>query len=128
MNLDREPQEMARAGSEEIRALNHRTIREGAYTYPGQMAMTTEGLRDLASRLPQALQQMCDGLSALEAAGKIRTENDSAPEPHAADARSSLRRAEAAAGLLEAALRDAHSVLFSMGMPWEDDETGSVPA
>lgn len=125
MDLNREPQQMARAGAEEIRCLNHRTINAGSYTYPGQVATTTEGLRELASRLPQALSQMRAGLDELDRAAKIRMEDGSAPHPHVVNAAEYLEAAERAAHALHTALRDAHSILFSMGMPWEyadDDE------
>lgn len=127
MDLNREPQEMARDASEEIRALNHRTINRGSYTYPGQVAVTAEGLRDMASRLPQALQQMRAGLAELEQAAQIRMENGSAPGPHVADVALRLEDAERAARSLQAALKEAHSTLFSMGMPWGDEEDDPAP-
>src|SRR4051794_30815036 len=114
MDLNREPQEMAREGAEEIRCLNHRTINTGSYTYPGQVAVTVEGLRELAARLPQALQQMRDGLSELDRAGKIRMENGSDPHPHVVDVAECLKKAEQAANALRATLQEAHFTLFSM--------------
>lgn len=117
LNLNREPQEMARDASEEIRCLNHRTINRGSYTYPGQVAVTAEGLRDMASRLPQTLQQMRAGLAELEQARQIRMENGSAPGPHVADVNLCLENAERATHSLQRALQEAHSTLFSMGMP-----------
>jgi hypothetical protein len=128
MDLNREPQEMAREGAEEIRCLNHRTINTGSYTYPGQVAVTVEGLRELAARLPQALQQMRDGLSELDQAGKIRMENDSEPHPHVVTVFQDLENAERAAGLLHDSLREAHSTLFSMGMPWGQADEDDVSA
>jgi hypothetical protein len=128
MDLKREPQEMARGAAEEIRCLNHRTINRGSFTYPGQVAVTAEGLKEMASRLPQALQQMRAGLAELEQAEKIRMENDSAPGPHVADVNQCLEDAERAARSLQDALQGAHSTLFSMGMPWGDDEDESAPA
>jgi hypothetical protein len=125
MDLNREPPEMARGAAEEVRCLNHRTINRGSYTYPGQVAVTAEGLRDMASRLPQALQQMRAGLAELERGAQIRMENGSAPGPHVADVSLCLEDAERAAHSLQRALQEAHSTLFSMGMPWgdaEDDE------
>jgi hypothetical protein len=130
MDLDREPQQMARAGAEEIRCLNHRTLNSGSYTYPGQVAATAEALRELASRLPQAFQQMRTGLAELDRAGKIRMENGSEPHPHAVAVARHLEEAERAATAMYAALRETHSTLFSMGMPWEyaeDDEDEVVP-
>jgi hypothetical protein len=132
MDLNREPQQMAREGADEIRCLNHRTINADSYTYPGQVATTVEALRELAARLPQALRQMSAGLAELDQADKIRMENDSDPHPHVVDVTQCLEKAERAANSLNDALREAHSTLFSMGMPWEsaedgDDEDVAVP-
>jgi hypothetical protein len=72
-----EPHQLAHAAGQQERALNHRTITQGAYRAPVRVYDTALALRDLAQYLPQALEQLQSGLDQLVATGDVRLYDDS---------------------------------------------------
>ncbi|MFC8008678.1 hypothetical protein [Streptomyces cinereoruber] len=62
MDLDRTPAEIARAASEQVRVLNHRTLRPSVFTYPSEVQDALTGLNGLLLGLPQAIDQIHGGL------------------------------------------------------------------
>ncbi|MFF7527332.1 hypothetical protein [Streptomyces pseudovenezuelae] len=115
--------------AEEARALNHRTLKPDAFPYPADVSDTAVGVAAVVQRLPQALQQLEDGLKALDEADQIRLADRHPSEVSQADlvnavstALSGLSEARQALGRVEEHLRTATGVLGSLGAPWNDDE------
>ncbi|MFD8899827.1 hypothetical protein [Streptomyces ardesiacus] len=127
MDLDRTPSEIAASAAEEIRALNHRTIKSDSYLTPPDLAYTAGHITSLVQRLSQTLQQMEAGIRALDEGNKIRladrhpsevSENDIA---HAVSAVVfGLSTAREAIGRAEPYLREANQVLNGLGGPWPE--------
>jgi hypothetical protein len=80
MDLDRDPQTIASAAAEEIRALNHKTLAPGGnFTYPSNIYDTVGALEAMAERLPQAIGQISRALAKFQADGAIRMNDGSDP-------------------------------------------------
>jgi hypothetical protein len=130
MDLNREPHQMASAAAEEIRALNHRTLdADKAFTYPGQVSDTANGIATLLERLPQALRQMEAGLEQLRDDNAIRLDDRPENETSQKDIHDqvfavtqALSRTRELLGEAHTALRQATGPLSHMGGLWEDDE------
>ncbi|WP_228981448.1 hypothetical protein [Streptomyces sp. DH12] len=134
MDLDRTPDQIARAASEEIRALNHRTLAPGAFhgddgfrgVAPARLSSTVQGILELTQRLPQTMQQLRRGLRQLEEEQAIRMTTGRDPDEEVATALRALLNAEEAFKAAEHALRVAGAPMSAMGgymdeEPAEDD-------
>lgn len=110
MDLDREPQKIAQAAGEEVRALNHATIGSGrlGWEFPSDAYSVIGGLDQLATGLPQAIDQIRAHLSRLATDGHVRSDRGDTDKDLAA-AHSALTDARAAALVLAEALGRAHS-------------------
>jgi len=133
MDLNRTPAEIASSAAEEIRALNHRTIKSDAYLTPPDLAYTAGHITALVQRLSQALQQMEAGIRTLDEGNKIRLADRHPTEVSQNDIAAAvstvafgLSEARRAIGSAEPYLREAMQVLNSLGGPWpeDDDEQG----
>lgn len=129
MDLNRKPSEIANAAAEEIRALNHRTLKTDAFPYPSDVSDTATALASLVQRLPQGLQQLEAGLQALDNDNRIRLADRDPREVSQNDivhavstALFGLREAREALGRVEAHLRSATGVLGNLGAPWGDED------
>lgn len=129
MDLNRTPSQIASAGAEEIRALNHRTLDTAVFEQPGDVSATADGVATVLERLPQALDQMEAGLLVLHDANRIRLDT----KPLGATSRQDIAHevftvtsalAEARRAIREAhrAMKEATGPLSHMGGLWEDDE------
>lgn len=128
MDLDRTPSTIANAAAEEIRALNHRTLKADAFPFPADVSDTAKGIAAVVQRLPQTLQQIEAGLKALDDEDRIRLADRHPSEVSQADivqavstALFGLSEARQALGAVEAHLRTATNVLGSLGAPWGDE-------
>ncbi|MFK0288326.1 hypothetical protein ACIQVL_48820 [Streptomyces sp. NPDC090499] len=129
MDLDRTPSQIANAAAEEIRALNHRTLKTDAFPFPADVSDTTTAVTSLVQRLPQTLKQLEAGLQALHDDNRIRLADRHPSEVSQADivravsdALFGLREARQELGRVEEHLRSAAGVLGSLGAPWEDGD------
>lgn len=130
MDLDRTPSQISNAAAEEIRALNHRTLKTDAFTTPSDIAYTADGIALVIQRLPQALQQLEAGLRALDEGDQIRLADRNPSEvsqqdiAHAvAGALLDLEAARSSISIAEDYLRSATRVLGNMGAPWPADDS-----
>ncbi|WP_331728791.1 hypothetical protein OG693_39425 (plasmid) [Streptomyces sp. NBC_01259] len=137
MDLDREPQKIARAAGDEIRALNHRTIdvkgfyghdEDGSYisAAPLNASATVEALVALTDRLPQALQQISRAVQHLEEQQAIRMADGSDVADQVSVALRGLLDAEQAVKVANVHLREAGRPLANMGGHFSDDELEDV--
>jgi uncharacterized membrane protein YccC len=123
MDLNRDPQTIAYAAAEEIRALNHRTQQVSAFdgdhgfrgAAPANLSGTVQGLITLTDRLPQALQQLRRGLQQLEEQQTIRMTDGTKPEDAVSTALRGLLNAEEAVKAANHALRAAGAPMAAMG-------------
>ena len=118
MNLDREPAAIARAASEEIRTLNHRTIGQRAFEEPSAVYSTVNELKQAVWGMPQAIEQIWGELRAMRDAEVIRMDNDTDATEGAEEARQELNEARQLLAQAATALDRATSVLSHMGGQW----------
>jgi hypothetical protein len=112
--------------AEAIRTLNHQTLSAGWAEQPGGVAEVAGALLRLAERLPQALQQVYDGLDRLDQAGTIRMDNGTDPIAEAGRVLVALENARSRAQQLASVLVTAADGLGHMGGHFEDDERDSA--
>lgn len=131
MDLDRTPSKIAGESAEQVRALNHRTLDTKAFSQPGDVSDTANGIATLLERLPQALEQLEAGLTQLHHDGRIRLDtkplgatsqqdilNEVVTVTSAlSDARHFLRQAHTA-------MKEATGPLSHMGGLWDDTVEG----
>ena len=126
MDLPRDPNEIARSAAEELRALNHLTGEQLAYRQPVRVHDTAMALRDLAARLPQALQQMQSGLEQLVATGEVRLYDRSGDTllERQRDVAEAVKAGVVAAAQLEGAMSAVARLTTGMARdePEEDEE------
>lgn len=126
MDLTRDPNEIARSAAEELRALNHLTGEQLAYRQPVRVHDTAMALRDLAARLPQALQQMQSGLEQLVATGEVRLYDRSGDTllERQRDVAEAVKAGVVAAAQLEGAMSAVARLTTGMARdePEEDEE------
>lgn len=123
MDLDRDPHTIAHAAAEEIRTLNHATLKPANYPYPATVHDTALALKTLAERLPQALTQLGAGLDALADADQIQliaAEGETVTERRVQVAEL-LQQAEAAAAELTEALRGIGTLTSDMAHLGHED-------
>lgn len=129
MDLNRKPSEIAGAAAEEIRALNHRTLKTDAFPNPADVSDTAKGIAAVVQRLPQSLAQLEAGLQALSDDQRIRLADRHPSEVSQKDIHDAvftalfgLQEARQALAEVEAHLRKATGALGSLGAPWSDVE------
>ncbi|MFF1916138.1 hypothetical protein ACFVYE_32045 [Streptomyces sp. NPDC058239] len=130
MDLDREPQKMAYAAAEEIRALNHRSLDIKAFygeyniinAAPNQVAGMVGGLYTLLERLPQSIQQASAALQHIEEQQAIRMANGDDPGEATSRALRALLDAKQAIQIAQTHLREASGVMSNMGGHFIDDD------
>lgn len=129
MDLNRPPSEIANAAAEEMRALNHRTLKPDSFENAPDLARSADGIAAVIQRLPQALQQLEVGLQALHDESQIRLADRHPSEVSAADisravfdALFDLREAREALGRVEEHIQSSTRVLRNLGAPWPDEE------
>ncbi|MFD7867354.1 hypothetical protein [Streptomyces sp. NPDC059783] len=126
VDLDREPQKIARNAADEIRALNHRTIdAQGFYGHdedgpyisaaPPNISATVEALIALTDRLPQALQQASRALQHAEEQHAIVMADGADVADQVSVALRGLLDAEQAVKMANVHLREAGRPLANMG-------------
>ncbi|MFE1271315.1 hypothetical protein [Streptomyces sp. NPDC058758] len=109
MDLDRTPAEIARAAGEQIRALNHRTLTpRAAFTYPSEIQDTVTGLAAVLLGLPQALDQIHQGLDAVNGQQRLYAYNDTNVDDLLDDSKTDLL--DAVKAVQEASLALQHVV------------------
>lgn len=117
-----DPSDLARNASNAIRELNHATIDLASIPYAGEVSRTVLALIELVDRLPQSLDQLADGLRAVEARGGIRLDHDADVHQEVLAALKGLSDANAALGPVSKALGAASAPLFHMGAPYTPDD------
>ncbi|MFE7111799.1 hypothetical protein ACFU98_29650 [Streptomyces sp. NPDC057575] len=130
MDLDCEPQKMAYAAAEEIRALNHRSLDVEAFYgehnlinhAPAQVAGVIGGLCTLFDRLPQSVEQAAAALAQLEAVEAIRMANGAAVDVSTSRVLRALIDAKQAILVAQTHLREASGVTSNMAGHWIDDD------
>ncbi|CAL9667703.1 hypothetical protein SUDANB145_07246 (plasmid) [Streptomyces sp. enrichment culture] len=129
MDLNRRPSEIASNAAEEIRALNHRTLKAGSYETAPEIAYALGHLLTLIERLPQALQQMENGLTTLDDEQKIRLADRHPSEVSQADlthavstVRFGLKEGREMLTRVQELLRESNQVASSLGGPWPEDD------
>ena len=116
MDLSRTPAAAAEAAAEAVRDLNHTTVHAvGAYEYPSEVSAVLGSLSELATRLPQALDQASAWLVRADQEGRLTSDTDTAPDALVDMAAIALADARAIAGQLTAALRTATSHTAHLG-------------
>lgn len=139
MDLDRDPQNIARTAGDEIRALNHRTIdvqgfygqdEDGPYisAAPSNVCFTLEALVALTDRLPQALQQISRAVQHLEEQQAIRMTDGSDVADQVSVALRGLLDAEQAVKVANVHLREAGRPLANMGGHFNDNDLEDADA
>ncbi|MGW5003083.1 hypothetical protein ACWEP8_36130 [Streptomyces hydrogenans] len=77
MDLDRSPADLARAAADEVRALNQRTLTpRAAFTYPSEIQDTVTGLAAVLLGLPQSLDQIHQGIDAVNGQQRLYAYNN----------------------------------------------------
>lgn len=126
MDLSRSPAEIANAAAEEVRALNHRTLRADAYSEPADISATMTTVQSVLNMLPQALRQTSGRLMAMEADERgIRIDSGADSAQAIGSVVRSLGLAQEHLSAAVDALARANGPLSSMGRPWPeagDDE------
>jgi hypothetical protein len=125
MDLNRDPQTIAAAAAEEIRALNHKTLTPGgSFTYPSNIYDTVGSLETMVERLPQALDQIGRALAKFNADGVIRMDDGSDPGEAVAAVTRALESgksvAEALGTILQVAVQPLGKMWFQ-APPGHDD-------
>jgi hypothetical protein len=118
MDRSRTPYDIASAASEEIRALNHRTLDGAGYDHPARVTETAGALSALASRMQQALAQLDTGFVELLDTGRVylyQAEGQTVTE-HAAQVHARLSAAHQAAQHLHEALVQVQNLTAALGL------------
>ncbi|MFJ1900487.1 hypothetical protein [Streptomyces sp. NPDC088115] len=137
MDLNREPQRIARMAASEVQELNHKTIDVKGYygededglfisAVPPNVCATVEALIALTDRLPQALQQASRALQHAEERQVIRMADGSDVGDHVSRALRGLLDAEQAVKVANAHLREAGTPLAAMGGHVAEETEGST--
>lgn len=130
MDLDRDPQRMAYAAAEEIRALNHRSMNVEAFYgeynlinhAPPEVGGVIGGLCVLFDRLPQSIDQASAALQFLEEQQAIRMANGADPGEETSRVLRALINAKQAILVAQTHLREASGVASNMAGHWIDDD------
>ncbi|MFD0275113.1 hypothetical protein ACFVHB_14595 [Kitasatospora sp. NPDC127111] len=93
MLTERTPREIAVAAADEIRRLNARTARTGAYPYPTDVHHTIGALAGLLEQLPRTLHELAAGLNAIDPAHLAVLEDPPTPVRKQAEVAFELGRA-----------------------------------
>lgn len=114
--MTRTPAQSAEVAAEAVRDLNTLTRHPvGAYEYPSEVSAVLGSLSELATRLPQALDQASAWLVRADREGRLTSDTDTAPDAQVDMAAYALADARALAGQLTAALRTATSHAAHLG-------------
>ncbi|RSS37452.1 hypothetical protein [Streptomyces sp. WAC08241] len=122
MDLDRTPEEIARAAGDAIRTLNHRTQAHSTFTYPSEIQSTAVGLSAVLLGLPQTLDQLHHGIDAVSSTQHLYAYDDSNVDDITDRAKTEL--VEAVGHIREAsqALQQVVNLLAYVGAIIPDDE------
>ncbi|MBW1597919.1 DUF4011 domain-containing protein [Streptomyces sp. JJ38] len=119
---DTAPEYLAFVAASAIRDLNHATWpgrgsqQPAGLEYPGDAYATVAGLKQLAQRLPQSIDQIQHFMERLEARGQLRTdESGKRLDLALRELRAGLDLARTAAESLENGLNTAHNALGPIG-------------
>lgn len=128
MDLTRDPQTIAHAAAEEVRALNHSTLAPDAFATPSDVSSAADGIATLLQRLPQTLDQIGAALSRFEGKQAIRMDDGTNVGEQVALVLQAVQTAQAGLGMAESAFRGAAGPLSHMGghFPPEGDEVVDV--
>lgn len=129
MDLTRDPQKMAYAAAEEVRALNHRSWGLEAFYgehnlinhAPSQVAGVIGGLYVLFERLPQSVEQAAAALAQLEEQQAIRMVNGAPVGESTSRVLRALIDAKQAILVAQTHLREASGVASNMAGQWPSD-------
>lgn len=125
MDLNRDPQTIAAAAAEEIRALNHKTLTPGgSFTYPNNIYGTVGSLETMVERLPQALGQISRALAKFHADDLIRMDDGSdaaaAVEAVEQPLQTAATMADALGTVLSVAVQQLGKMSFNPPPGWDD--------
>ncbi|MET7713700.1 hypothetical protein [Streptomyces sp. NPDC005407] len=123
MDLNREASAIAESASEEIRALNHRSL-PGHFKQPADVYAVAESLATLIARMPQALHQLGRAVQDFQDRQAIRMDDGSDPAERVACVAVALADAVRGLEAAQAAMRRANSPLAGMGGYFTADEDG----
>lgn len=111
------PVAQARAAAEAIRRINHLTFDGSSeLDQPSHVQSTVAALAELASRLPQALDQLDRQMNTLAETGGLYDDRGRSAKQTTRSAVTRMRRAGAVAQSLAAVLNDAASDLSHLGV------------
>ncbi|MFE9491489.1 hypothetical protein ACFYNF_34470 [Streptomyces sp. NPDC006641] len=130
MDLNREPQTIAHAAADEIRAANHLALDVKSFygengrigAAPSNVSSTVDGLATLLERLPQTLEQTSRALQHLEEQQAIRMANGGDPSEEVSVVLRALLNAQQAIVVAHGHMREAAGPLSNMGGHFLDDD------